>query len=310
MSTVLFTHPACLDHDTGDYHPECADRLRAVMAALEGEEFANLYREEAPLATSEQILRVHSRDYLELVGDNAPAAGQLYHLDPDTVLSGGSWEAALRAAGAVVAGVDGVLDGSYRNVFCAVRPPGHHAGAGFGMGFCVFNNVAIGALQARVVHGVERIAAIDLDVHHGNGTQDIFFADSGLFYASIHQSGAFPGTGLAGETGVAGNILNIPMPAGTASGPWRAAVDEVILPRLRAFAPQLILVSMGFDAHAADPMAHMRLTTADYHWVTNRLCEIAAERCANRLVSVLEGGYDLRALAMSSAAHVRALMGF
>lgn len=309
MPTLLFTHSACLEHDTGDYHPECADRLTAILRALETEEFMILHREEAPRATIEQILRAHSMDHIDFIRDNMPTAGHHHHLDPDTVVSEGSWNAALHAAGATVAAVDAVATRKARNAFCAVRPPGHHAESRAVMGFCLLNNIAIGALHAQTEHGLKRVAVVDIDVHHGNGTQDIFFNNPDLFYASTHQEDAYPGTGMAHETGCAGNILNLPLPAGADSRPWREAVSNVILPRLRQFNPDLIMLSAGFDAHGSDPLAHMRLTTNDYHWITAELCKVAREVCDNRLVSVLEGGYDLRALAMSCAAHVRALMG-
>lgn len=311
MPTLLFTHPACLEHDTGDYHPECADRLRVVLQALEGEEFMMLHREAAPKATTEQLLRAHTTDHLDFIHDNLPTTpGEQAHLDPDTVVVVGSWEAALRSAGAAVAAVDAVLKGECRNAFCAVRPPGHHAESQAVMGFCLFNNVAVGALHAQAAHGLKRVAVFDFDVHHGNGTQDIFFNNPGLFYCSTHQDESFPGTGFPQETGCANNILNVPLPPGSGSEPWRQAVADMILPAIRAFKPELIMISAGFDAHASDPMAHMRLTTEDFNWVTHQLCDLAREVCDQRIVSVMEGGYDLRALALSVAAHVRGLMGF
>jgi len=309
MSTLLFTHPACLDHDAGEYHPERPARLRAILQALEAEEFANLARAEAPQASEAHILLAHTADHFALVRQAIPRSG-IAHLDPDTAVSHGSWDAILRAAGGVVAAVDAVAAGQARNAFCAVRPPGHHAERKAAMGFCLFNNVAIGALHARAKHGYRRIAVFDFDVHHGNGTQDIFYNDAGLFYASTHQFGAYPGTGLAGETGVADNIVNVPLPAGCASRPWREAVAAEILPRIRRFDPDLIMISAGFDAHMADPLANMRLVTEDFYWVTHELVELAREVCDHRIVSALEGGYDLDALAQSAAAHVRGLMGF
>ena len=309
MSTLLVTHPACLQHDTGEYHPECAERLKAILEALEGEEFQALRREAAPLATMEQILRAHTMGHVDFVRENMPSAGTHGHLDPDTVVCDASWEAALRSAGAAVFAVDAVAEGTCRNAFCAVRPPGHHAERNAVMGFCLFNNVAVGALHAQTVRGLQRVAVLDVDVHHGNGTQDIFFDNPNLFYASTHQQDAYPGTGFAHESGCAGNIVNMPLAAGAGSEAWREVVSLGILPRIEAFRPDLIMLSAGFDAHAADPLAHMRLATQDFHWVTAELCAIAARFCNHRLVSVLEGGYDLRALAMSTAAHVRALMG-
>ena len=310
MPTVLFTHPDCLEHDTGEYHPECADRLKAILQTLEAEEFMTLHYEQAPKATMEQILRAHSLEHVDFIRDNLPVDGQYNHLDPDTVISARSWEAALRAAGATIAAVDAVVEGKCRNAFCAVRPPGHHAEPRGVMGFCLLNNIAIGALHAQAAHGLRRIAVVDIDVHHGNGTQQIFFNNPGLFYASTHQEDAYPGTGFVHETGCADNIVNVPLPAGAGSEPWRRAVSDLILPRVRAFCPELIMLSAGFDAHGSDPLAHRRLTTEDFHWITDQLCILAGEICNNRLVSVLEGGYDLRALSMSCAAHVRALMGF
>ncbi len=309
MTTLLLTHPACLNHDTGQYHPERPARLKAVMEALEAEEFTPLIRVEAPQATEDQILRAHGRALFETVRDSIPTRAQIAHLDPDTAVSQGSWDAILRAAGAVVAGVDAVMKGEVRNAFCAVRPPGHHAERDAAMGFCLFNNIAIGAYHARAVHGLKRVAVFDFDVHHGNGTQDIFYDDPDLFYASTHQYGAYPGTGSERETGVANNVVNVPCPAGCTSQPWREAVAAEVLPALERFKPELIMISAGFDAHAADPLANMRLVAEDFHWVTQELWTVAHRVCGARIVSALEGGYDLAALAQSAAAHVRGLMG-
>lgn len=308
MPTLLLTHPVCLEHDTGEFHPECPDRLKAILAALEGEDFAFLHRDIAPHATVEQLLRVHPMHHIDRIMGAIPHGDHVRHLDPDTVVSAQSGEAALRAAGAVCAAVDTILAGQARNAFCAVRPPGHHAERDQAMGFCLFNNVAVGALHAVEQHGLKRVAVIDFDVHHGNGTQHVFEEDARFFYASVHQDSAYPGTGEARETGL-GNIVNVPLPAGSGSHDFRTAFTDLILPRLRAFQPEMILVSAGFDAHAADPLAHMRLTTEDFRWVSNELVRMAEELCQNRLVSVLEGGYDLRALAACCAVHVRALMG-
>jgi acetoin utilization deacetylase AcuC-like enzyme len=305
--TVLFTHPACLDHDTGPGHPECPDRLRAVLNALDAEEFQALLREAAPLAEDAHMLLAHSVRHLDGLRQRQPIRG-LAAIDPDTIVSPGSWEAARRATGAVVAAVDLVMTGRAQNAFCAVRPPGHHAQRNGAMGFCLFNNVAIGALHARGVHRAKRIAVVDFDVHHGNGTQDIFQQDPDLMVASTHQSGAYPGTGAATEHGVANNIVNIPLPPGTGSDAWRAAMSGSLLPALRAFQPELILISAGFDAHIADPLAQLRLTTEDFAWGTTRICEVAQQCCGGKIVSTLEGGYDLDALAASAAAHVRSLM--
>ncbi len=309
MSTLLFTHPICLRHDTGEYHPECADRLKAVLAVLEGEEFSLLLREEAPIATREQLLRAHLAEHVDHVFSVVPPPGEQYHIDPDTVLSSQSGDAALRSAGAVIAAVDAVATGQVRNAFCAVRPPGHHAERDAAMGFCLFNNAAIGALHARDAHGCQRVAIIDFDVHHGNGTQHILWDEPGMFYASTHQENAYPNTGLAEEKGGAGRMLNVPLPAGSGSDMFRQAFDDVILPKLRDFQPDFLLISAGFDAHAADPMAHLRLKTSDFRWATERLLDVARDTARNRVVSVLEGGYDINALAASVAEHVRALMG-
>ncbi|MEX2647772.1 MAG: histone deacetylase family protein, partial [Alphaproteobacteria bacterium] len=261
---------------------------------------------EAPRATTAQLARAHDRGYVERVLASVPPQGHL-HLDPDTVISPGSDEAALRAAGALVAAVDAVVAGEARNAFCAIRPPGHHAERGQAMGFCLFNNVAVGALHARAAHGLGRVAVVDFDVHHGNGTQHMFERDPALFYASTHQWPHYPGTGAPGETGV-GNVVNAPLAPHSGGREFRAAVLRKVLPALDAFAPDLMIVSAGFDAHHADPLANLALDEADYAWVTAELCALAKRRCAGRVVSALEGGYDLAALAASAAAHVGALM--
>ncbi|CAA7627164.1 histone deacetylase family protein [Magnetospirillum sp. UT-4] len=309
MATLLYTHPACLQHDTGEYHPECAERLSTILAALEGEEFMALLREEAPLASREQLLRAHTAHHLDHVLDAVPPSGEHHHIDPDTVMSAQSGEAALRAAGAVVAAVDAVAAGQARNAFCAVRPPGHHAERDAAMGFCLFNNAAIGALHARDAHGFQRVAVIDFDVHHGNGSQHILWDEPGTFYGSTHQEHAYPNTGLAEETGGKGRMVNVPLPAGSGSDEFRQVFDDIIVHRLKEFAPDFIIISAGFDAHAADPLAHLRLKTSDFKWATERLLDVAAASAGNRVVSVLEGGYDLPALAASVREHVRALLG-
>jgi acetoin utilization deacetylase AcuC-like enzyme len=307
MNTAVFTHPACLAHETGLGHPECADRLRAVLHGLEQEDFSYLDRREAPRATREQIERVHGSRFVTELFERIPADG-LRHLDGDTVVSPDSGEAALRAAGAVCAAVDAVIEGSLRSAFCAVRPPGHHAEPDRAMGFCLFNNIAIGALQARAVHGLQRIAVVDFDVHHGNGTQALFGADPELFYASTHQWPLYPGTGRPKERGVRGNVLNLPLPPGAGSIEFRAVAEHQLLPALEAFAPELLLISAGFDAHADDPLANLNLIDADYGWITEKLCRIADRHAKGRVVSTLEGGYNLDALARSAALHVKALM--
>jgi acetoin utilization deacetylase AcuC-like enzyme len=306
MTTLLLTHPACLEHDTGFGHPERADRLRAIDDGLSGDTFKALTREEAPRADLNQIERLHPKAYVELVHAAIPTQ-HLNWLDPDTVVSPGSWEAALRAAGAIVRAVDQVAAGQADNAFCAVRPPGHHAEPSHAMGFCLFNNVAIGALHARAAHGAKRVAVVDFDVHHGNGTQAAFWTDKDLFYGSTHQMPLFPGTGALNETGV-GNIFNAPLAPGDGSEEFRAAYEDRILPALDAFAPDFLLISAGFDAHLKDPLAQLRLAEPDFAWVTEKLLEAAAKHTGGKLVSTLEGGYDLDALAASTAVHVQALM--
>ena len=308
MTTALITHPACLEHDTGPFHPESPDRLRAVLAALETEEFTALLRELAPEATIEQLTRVHPANYVEAILSIQPESGEQVPLDGDTLMSEGTAQAALRAAGAAVMAVDAVMEGWARSAFAAVRPPGHHAEAQRPMGFCFFNNAAVAALHARVRWGVKRVAVVDFDVHHGNGTQDIFEADPDLFYASSHQSPCYPGTGDASERGTANNILNVPLRPGDGSAAFRLAWGREIIPELDRFAPGLLIISAGFDGHKADPLAQLRLETADYGWITQELVRVAERHCGGRVVSVLEGGYDLHALAASAVAHVRALM--
>jgi acetoin utilization deacetylase AcuC-like enzyme len=306
MTTLLYTHEACLEHDPGSHHPESPARLRAVLAAISGPQFVGLERREAPEAAIDDLLRVHSRHHVERVLGAVPKAGHVA-IDADTVLSPASGRAALRAAGAVAAAVDAVVAGEADNAFCAVRPPGHHAEPGRAMGFCLFNIAAIGALRARDMHDIARVAVVDFDVHHGNGTQAAFEADDSLFYASTHQHPLYPGTGAASETGV-GNIVNVPLRPMSGSGPFRLAMTGRVLPALDAFRPELVIVSAGFDGHRSDPLAQLMLEEADYAWVTEKLLEIARHHAQGRLVSTLEGGYDLPALGASAAAHLRVLM--
>jgi acetoin utilization deacetylase AcuC-like enzyme len=306
MTTLIYTHPACLEHDPGRHHPESPARLRAVLAALKDPEFSRLERCEAPEATLDDLLRVHPRHHVQHILRAVPASGHV-GIDADTVLSPASGKAALHAAGAVCAAVDAVVTKKAENGFCAVRPPGHHAEPERAMGFCLFNNAAIGAQRARAVHELERVAVVDFDVHHGNGTQAAFESDPGLFYASTHQYPLYPGTGAASETGV-GNIVNVPLLPMSGSQQFRLAVSQRILPALDAFQPELVLVSAGFDAHKNDPLAQLLLDETDYVWVTEQLLDIAYRHAAGRLVSTLEGGYDLAALGASAAAHIRVLM--
>lgn len=307
MSTLLLSHPACLEHDPGEGHPECPDRLRAVLRALAAPRFAALERREARRAEAAELTRVHPAEYVRQVLAAVPAHGQAY-LDGDTALSPGSGEAALRAAGAACAAVDAVMRGQAVNAFCAVRPPGHHAEPGIPMGFCLFNNAALAALHARAAHGLTRIAVVDFDVHHGNGTQARFEADADLFYASTHQSPLYPGTGRISETGVDHNIVNLPLPPGADGVAFRQVVEMRLLPALDRFRPEFLVISAGFDAHRADPLAQLALQETDYAWITRALLDLAGRHCEGRVVSTLEGGYDLAALAASAAVHVAELM--
>ena len=307
MSTLLLTHRACLLHDPGDYHPECPDRLRAVLRALDQEDFSALIRDEAPEATVEQLCRVHPRNYVDAILGIRPAAGETVPLDGDTVMSHGSAEAALRAAGAAVAATDAVMRGEVRRAFCATRPPGHHAEPSRPMGFCFFANAVVAAQHAIAAHGAARVAIIDFDVHHGNGSQACVETNAAILYASSHQWPCYPGTGDAREKGV-GNIFNAPLSPGADGAAFRAAWADTLLPAIDAFAPDLLVISAGFDAHARDPLAQLRVREADFAWLTAELCAIAERHCRGRVVSLLEGGYDLEALAHSTAAHVRVLM--
>lgn len=308
IATALITHPACLGHDPGAYHPECPDRLRAVLRALEHESFADLLREAAPQATIEQLARAHPQDYVEAILNIRPDGDEHIALDADTVMSAGSAEAILRAAGGAVLGVDAVMEGWARAAFVAVRPPGHHAEPARPCGFCLFNNVAVAAQHARARWNLTRVAVVDFDVHHGNGTQAMFGNDPNLFYASSHQWPCYPGTGHPSERGVADNIVNVILAPGTGSVVFRQGWDGTILPALDAFAPELLVISAGFDAHKADPLANLLLDERDYAWITTELMRIATRHTGGRIVSVLEGGYDLDALAASATAHVRTLM--
>jgi acetoin utilization deacetylase AcuC-like enzyme len=307
MSVLLLTHRACLHHDPGPYHPECPDRLRAVQRALDAEEFAELIRDEAPQATVEQLCRVHPRNYVDAILSVRPEPDERVPLDGDTVMSWGSAEAALRSAGAAIAAVDAVMRGEFRRAFCATRPPGHHCEPDRPMGFCLFANAAVAARHAQAEHGAARVAVVDFDVHHGNGTQACFETDPSLFYASTHQWPLYPGTGAANERGV-GNVLNVTLPPGADGAAFRAAWGDGIIPALDAFDPDLLVISAGFDAHARDPLAQLRVREADFAWVTHQLCQMAERRCGGKVVSLLEGGYDLDALASSVATHVRTLM--
>jgi acetoin utilization deacetylase AcuC-like enzyme len=304
---VIFTHDACLRHEPGPGHPESPQRLLAVLQALADPRFDSVPVVQAPQATRAELERAHDPALVDAVFANAPDDG-LVRIDADTTMSPGSLEAALRAAGAVRAAVDAVIAGPSRRAFCAVRPPGHHATRGTPMGFCLFNNVAVGALHAIAAHGLERVAIVDFDVHHGNGTQDIFWRDGRVLFESTHQFPLYPGTGLPEERGV-GNIVNAVLPPGSGSATFRAACERTILPALDAFAPQLVVVSAGFDAHRLDPLAGLDLVGDDYAWITGQLGALADRHASGRMVSALEGGYSLEALRESVTAHCRVLFG-
>jgi acetoin utilization deacetylase AcuC-like enzyme len=307
MTTLLLSHPACLDHLNPMGHPERPDRIRAIERALEHEKFQGLAREQAPMASLEMIALAHPLDYVEQVREAAPKEGMV-RLDADTTMSPGTFEAVMRAAGGAVQAVDEVMTGKIANAFVATRPPGHHAETATPMGFCLFNNAAIAARHAQKQHGAERVAIVDFDVHHGNGSQDIFWNDATVMYCSTHQMPLYPGTGAVSERGNKNTIVNAPLRPGDGGDEFRDAVETVILPRLEGFAPDLIIISAGFDAHMRDPLANLNFLEPDYTWVTQKLMEVADHRAKGRVVSLLEGGYDLEGLSRSVAAHVTALM--
>lgn len=311
MTTALFSHTDCLGHNPQPGHPECPERFSAVMEALDHPDFENLLRREAPFASRDDVALVHPREHVDAVLDAMPAAGDhILAFDGDTAAGPGTHDAVLRGVGAAIACVDAVMSFEVQNGFCAVRPPGHHAEAEKVMGFCFFNGVAVAAQYARAKYGLTRVAVVDFDVHHGNGTQAIFWADPNLFYGSTHQAPFYPGSGAASETGQnnQGNIVNAPLAAGAGSGVFRAAMQGLILPALEEFAPELVLISAGFDAHKDDPLGGLALVEADFSWATEALCSVAKAHAQDRVVSVLEGGYNLDALGRSAAAHVKALM--
>ncbi len=286
--------------------PETPSRLEAIEQALQADQFSALIRENCPSAERHHIALAHTPPYIDGICDNTPESGDFW-IDSDTSLCPHSYKAALRAAGGAIRAVDAVMSGEVNNAFCAVRPPGHHAERNRAMGFCLFNNAAIAALHARKQHGAERLAVIDFDVHHGNGTQDIFWDDPDLFYGSTHQMPLFPGTGAVSETG-AGNIVNTPLPGGADGTKIKEAFIDRLLPALFDFSPDLLVISAGFDAHVDDPLAGLRLTTDDFRWLTQRLADYADSHCEGRIISTLEGGYDLQALGSSVAAHVDVLL--
>jgi acetoin utilization deacetylase AcuC-like enzyme len=308
VTTLFISHPSALLHDMGPGHPERPDRVRVIERALEAEPFQMLARERAQRGAIEDILRCHPEAYVRGLEAEAPAQG-IVHLDGDTAMNPGTWEAALHGVGGACQAVDEVMSGKVANAFVAMRPPGHHAERATAMGFCFFNNAAIAARRARAVHGAQRVAIMDFDVHHGNGTQDVFWSDPDVMYASTHEMPLYPGTGARNETGEHDTIVNAPLAAGDGGPQFRAAMEDAILPRLRAFRPDLLIVSAGFDAHARDPLAQINLTEEDFAWATSKLIDATQASAAGRVVSLLEGGYDLQALARSAAAHVAALMG-
>ena len=307
MPTLFITHPACLNHLTPPGHPERTDRLRAIERAFADEQFRNLIRAEAPAADLDTIALCHPMDYVTALRDASPTNG-LVQIDADTSMSPGSFEAALRAAGGGVHAVDEVVAGRASNAFVATRPPGHHTETARPMGFCLFNNAAIAARYAQKRHGIDRAAVVDFDVHHGNGSQDIFWSDKTVMYCSTHQMPLYPGTGARSERGVHDTVVNAPLSPGDGGPQFREAFESTILPRLRDFQPELIVISAGFDAHQRDPLANLNLVEADFLWATQKIMEVAQTSANGRVVSMLEGGYDLEGLANSAAAHVSALM--
>jgi len=304
--TLFLTHSDCQKHNAGPNHPEKPERLDAVLEALDFPQFSKLLREDAPNCDRSTLKLVHTSELVDNIFNHIPTEGYVA-IEGDTIISPDSGEAALRAVGAVCAAIDNVIAGQVQNAFCAVRPPGHHAEAGRSMGFCLFNNICIGAEFARRKYGIGRIAIVDFDVHHGNGTQAIFENDGDIFFGSTHQSPLYPGTGAADEKGV-GNIFNAPLAPEAGSQEFRDAMESKILPALYKFNPELILISAGFDAHHNDPLSSINLYENDYTWITEKLCQVAGEKCNGRIISSLEGGYDVDALANSTIAHIKSLM--
>lgn len=306
MSTLYLTHEICLSHENGPGHPERPDRLRAIEKILEDEKFAALSRKLPREGTSDLFQLAHPENYINLIKANRPESGYAY-IDADTSMNQYTWDALLRSVGAATEAVDLIMQKAHKNAFLATRPPGHHAETSRACGFCIFNTAAIAAHYARKQHGAKRIAVVDFDVHHGNGTQDIFWADKDLFYGSTHQMPLFPGTGSLSETGV-GNIFNAPLSAGDDGEKFKQAMNERILPALTKFSPDFLIISAGFDAHRNDPLANINLKEDDFTWITNKLLDIAEKQCDGRVISVLEGGYNLDALSKSVAAHITELM--
>lgn len=307
MTTALLSHSDCLLHETPAGHAEQIARLEHVMAALSAPKFDTLLRKKAPFVADDDLLRVHPKAHVDDIRDSAPEGG-IIQLDADTFMSAGSLSAALRAAGANVRAVDLVLSGEVANAFAAVRPPGHHAERQTPMGFCLFGSVAVGAKYALEVHGLKRVAIIDFDVHHGNGTQDLLEGDPRVLFTSSHQMPLYPGTGFPDETGAANNVFNVPLSEGSGGDEMQRVYQDIILPKVALFRPELIIISAGFDAHRNDPLAGLKWGVEDFQWLTHKICDLADETCEGRVVSSLEGGYDLEALSKCVAAHVEILM--
>ncbi len=306
MGTLMFVHKSALAHDTGPGHPERPQRLQAVLGAIKQKRPNGLVVREAPEATLDQIRAVHPGTYADDILKRAPASGIAF-VDGDTVMCAATPEAAVRSAGGAIAAVDAVLSGEAKNAFSAMRPPGHHAEKNKSMGFCFFDNVAVAAEHARRAHGLKRVAIVDFDVHHGNGTQDIFADEPDVMYCSIHEWPLFPGTGRRDETGIANNLVNVPVPYGTTGPQWRHAIETDIVTALDRFEPELVMISAGFDAHSNDPLAGLEVDETDFAWVTRQLMAAADRHAKGRVVSVLEGGYDLHALANSCLTHLEVL---
>jgi acetoin utilization deacetylase AcuC-like enzyme len=308
MTTLLLSHPASLDHLTPPGHPERPDRIRAVEQVLGQDRFKRLVRGQAPEGSLDSVLLCHNEHYVDELRHIAPKEGLIY-LDGDTSMSPGTWEAVMRGVGGAIAATDAVIAGDADNAFVATRPPGHHAEISRPMGFCFFDQAAIAARHAQRKHGIGRVAIVDFDVHHGNGTQDIFWADPTVMYCSTHQMPLFPGTGASGERGEHDTIVNAPLASGDGGAKFRSAFENLILPQIQKFTPELLIISAGFDAHRRDPLASLELDASDFGWVTRKLMDAAHASAGGRIVSVLEGGYDLQGLQESVAEHVTALMG-
>jgi len=308
LTTLYLSHPSALQHDTGNSHPERPDRMRIIDQMVEHERFAPLHRALSPGADTAALLRVHPEDYVKAIEAAAPKDNLIRIDGGDTIMSPGTWDTLMHAVGAASAAVNEVMRGNATNAFVATRPPGHHAETATPMGFCFFNFAAIAARHAQKVHGAERVAIIDFDVHHGNGTQDIFWTDPTVLYASTHQMPLFPGTGAVNEAGDHNNVVNAPLASGDGTEKFREAMESRVLPRVDAFAPDFIVISAGFDAHRLDPLANINLEAEDFAWITEKIMGLAAKHSKGKIVSILEGGYDLEGLARSCAAHLLTLM--